>query len=160
MEPTVIQQVATLQRMSLAALRERWAVLFGTQPPKAYRPEQLVRRLAYRVQELHYGGLSMDAQKRLKAIGDRDQATRAERRPGARAKDMPAAGTRFVRQWHGQLHVVTAMHDGGFEYADTRYRTLTAVAKAITGQHLNGRRFFGLYRNEGRTKRGPAGQSN
>jgi hypothetical protein len=146
--------------MLLAALRHRWAALFGTEPPRAYRPEQLVRRLAYRVQELHYGGLSQAAQRKLAEIADRDEQRRKGRRPSRQMREMPAAGTRFVREWHGQEHVVTATPDGGFEYAGRRYRTLTAVAEAITGQHMSGRRFFGLYRQEGRRKHDPVGQSN
>lgn len=160
MDPTVLQQVTAIQRMSLSALRERWKVLMGADPPRAYKPEQLVRRLAYRVQELHYGGLSQTAQRKLAEIADRDEDRRKRRRPGRQMRDMPATGTRFVREWHGQEHIVTATHDGGFEFSGQRYRTLTAVAKVITGQHLNGRRFFGLYRCGRRTQRGQISQSN
>ena len=160
MEPTVLQQVAALRKMPLAALRQRWKALFGIEPPKAYKPEQLVRRLAYRVQELHYGGLSQAAQRQLAEIADRDEERRKGRRPSRQMRDMPAMGTRFVREWHGQEHVVTATQDGGFEYAGARYRTLSAVARAITGQHLSGRRFFGLYRTGRRAERDPVGQSN
>jgi len=159
MEPTTLQQVTAIQKMPLSALRERWRALLGPEPPKAYKPEQLIRRLAYRVQELHYGGLSQAAQRHLEEIADRDEHRRNRRGPSRQMRDIPAAGTRFVREWDGQEHVVTATHDGGFEYTGRRYRTLTAVAKAITGQHTNGRRFFGLYRQEGRTQRDPVGQS-
>jgi len=62
-----------------------------------------------------------------------------QRRVGARAP-----GTRLVRSWGGADHPVTATAAGGFEYAGKRYRTLTAVALAITGQHMSGPRFFGL----------------
>ena len=146
MEPTMLQQVTTIQSLPLAALRQRWRVLMGTEPPKAYKPRQLIRRLVYRVQELHYGGLSQAAQRRLSEIADQDERLRKSARPSRQMCDLPASGTRFVREWHGQEYIVTATHDGGFEYAGRRYRTLTAVAKAITGQHLSGRRFFGLYR--------------
>lgn len=160
MEPTVLQQVAAIQQLSLAKLRERWKVLFGTEPPKAYKPDQLVRRLVYRVQELHYGGLSQAAQRQLAEIADRDEETRSRSGATRQMRDMPVAGTRFVREWHGRKHVVTVTYDGGFEYAGRRYRTLSAVAKSITGQHINGRRFFGVYIPRRRDHRDPVVQSN
>ena len=57
-------------------------------------------------------------------------------------------GTRLVRHWHGAEHIVTATADGGLEYQGKRYRTLTAVAKVISGQHCSGPRFFGLVGRE------------
>jgi hypothetical protein len=67
---------------------------------------------------------------------------RAGGKPRAR-QDLPVVGTRLVREWDGQRHEVTVVH-GGFEYRGRRYRSLSAIASAITGTHWNGRRFFGL----------------
>ena len=145
MEPTVLQQVTSLQRMSLATLRERWASLMGT-PPPAYSREHLVRRLAYRLQELRYGGLSARVADALEQDGGQDgggSGNRRSRRPKRKA-NTPAPGTRLVRHWHGRRHEVTVCHDGTFEYAGKRFRTLSAVAKTISGQHCSGPRFFGL----------------
>lgn len=145
MEPTVLQQVTALQKMPLASLRERWGVLFGTDPP-GYSAEHMVRRLAYRLQELRCGGLSAQAtavlaqeEAELKAAGGDRRSRRAKHKA-----NVPAPGTRLVRQWRGQRHEVTVCHDGTFEYAGKRYRTLSAVAKSISGQHCSGPRFFGL----------------
>ena len=144
MEPTVLQQVAALRKMPLAALRRRWQALFGTDPP-GYSAEHMVRRLAYRLQELRYGGLSDAAARRL-ADESRAVATAAGKGRKRRPKRSTglAPGTRLVREWHGQRHEVTACHDGALEYAGKRFRTLSAVAKAISGQHCSGPRFFGL----------------
>jgi hypothetical protein len=143
MQSTVLKQVTALQRMGLDALRQQWRALFGTEPPAAYASVQLVRRLAWRIQELHYGGLSEAAQRRLRQIADDDHLASGRQRP-AKRKGGLAAGTRLVRHWHGVEHIVTATADGGFEYQGKRYRTLTAVAKLISGQHCSGPRFFGL----------------
>lgn len=144
MEPTVLQQVATLNRMDADTLRLRWLALFGRSAPAAYKPEQLVRRLAWRIQELRHGGLSEAARQRLREIADGDELARGERRSVKRRGTGLATGTRLIRHWQGVEHVVTAMADGGLEYSGKRYRTLTAVAKIISGQHVSGPRFFGL----------------
>ena len=146
MEPTVLQQVTALRRMPLEALRQRWRSLFGTDAP-SYSAEHMVRRLAYRLQELHYGGLAEQSQRRLEQVAKEEETLGAGNRRKAQRKrkaNAPAPGTRLVREWHGQRHEVTVCHDGTFEYAGQRYRTLSAVAKAISGQHCSGLRFFGL----------------
>jgi hypothetical protein len=143
-ELTVLQQVTTLGRMPLPQLRDTWKVLFGRDAPAAYRQEQLVRRLAWRIQELHCGGLSDAARARLRQIAAEDELACGRRRAPKHRVGVLAPGTRLVRSWSGADHVVAAMADGGFEYGGKRYRTLTAVAKTITGQHISGPRFFGL----------------
>ena len=83
MEMTVLQELAELQDMPHAALKDRWRSLYGTEPP-AYKRQHMVRRLAYRVQELAYGGLSDETKAELERIAEEDerrrQGTRAQRR--------------------------------------------------------------------------------
>jgi hypothetical protein len=143
-ELTVLQQVTALGRMPLPQLRDTWKVLFGRGAPAAYKADQLVRRLAWRVQEIHLGGLSQKAQQTLRRIADEDDLAGGRPRAPRRRAGALAPGTRLVRSWGGADHIVTAMADGGFEYAGKRYRTLTAATKVITGQHMSGPRFFGL----------------
>ena len=81
---------------------------------------------------------------RLREIADGDDLASGRKRPRKRKPGVLAPGTRLIRHWHGVEQVVTAMADGGFEWEGRRYRTLTAVAKAISGQHCSGPRFFGL----------------
>ena len=144
MEMTVLQELAELQDMPHAALKDRWRSLYGTEPP-AYKRQHMVRRLAYRVQELAYGGLSDETKAELERIAEEDerqrQGARAERR---KPKDThPLPGTRLVREWKGRRHEVTAI-EGGFEYDGRRYKSLSAIAKAITEAHWSGPQFFGL----------------
>jgi len=144
MKQTVLTQLAGLTRMAHNALREQWQVLYGTEPPASYNKAQLVRRLAWRIQEIHFGGLSEKAQRRLRDIADEDELAGGKRRRRKRRGTSIAPGTRLIRHWQGVEHVVVATADGDFEWNDRRYRTLSAVAKAISGQHTSGPRFFGL----------------
>ncbi len=140
----ILAQIAEIQGLALAELRERWKTLYGSDPP-AYSREHLIRRLCYRVQELAHGGVSDATRATLRAIAECDgaggQGARLVRRNANDGGPIP--GTRFVREWHGERHEV-AVVDEGFEYAGRTYRSLTAIAKVITGQHWNGRLFFGL----------------
>jgi hypothetical protein len=100
MEPTVLQQVAALRKMPLAALRQRWLALFGTDAP-GYSAEHMVRRLAYRLQELHYGGLADAASEKLARVAAEEAGAgngRRSARRKAKAANLPAPGTRLVRE--------------------------------------------------------------
>ena len=118
--------------------------VFGGEAP-GYSREQLVRRLAYRVQELAQGGVSQATRATLRAIAERDGAgghvaPLARRNANAGG---PAPGTRLVREWHGKRHEVVVV-SGGFDYQGKIFKSLSGVAKAITGQHWNGPLFFGI----------------
>ncbi len=142
----ILNRVSALERMNGPELREQWLVLFGSEPP-ACRSTVLVRRMAHRIQELAYGATSDEVKRRLEerrqALGLNDLGLSA--RSGKQRKDAPIVGTRFVREWDGQRWEVTVTHDG-YEFRGKTYRSLSAIAKAITGTHWNGRAFFGLYR--------------
>jgi Protein of unknown function (DUF2924) len=143
MSDTVLRQLAELPTLSVGELRERWRSLYGTEPPASYKSKYLVRRLAYRVQELAYGGLSEGARATLRQIADED--ARVSRKPSSRKREMnlPVAGTRLIRTWNGERYEVLVARDG-FDFRGRRYRSLSAVAKAITGAHRSGPAFFGL----------------
>ena len=144
MENSVLRQLTELQDMPYPALKERWRSLYGTEPP-AYKREHMVRRLAYRIQELAYGGLPDETKAELERIAEEDERRRQDAR-GQRRKPKtthPLAGTRLVREWNGRRYEVTAV-EGGFEYGGRKYRSLSAIAKAITGAHWSGPQFFGL----------------
>ena len=146
MNQTVLKQIAALGRASTPDLQERWRQLMGAEPPH-YKRDFLVKRLAHRLQELAYGGLSEQTRQQMDRLLDEagynelgSLRARGKSRP---RPDLPAVGTRLVREWEGERHEVTVV-PGGFEYQGRRYRSLSAVASAITGTHWNGRRFFGL----------------
>ena len=145
MTDTVLRQIAELPTLPYGRLKEMWREYFGVEPP-AYRRGFLVRGLAHRIQELAYGGLSDAHQARLDALVEEDEA--AQKSGGKRKKAPPRGerlitGTRLVREWKGVAHEVTVIEDG-FEYGGRRYRSLSAVARAITGTRWNGPMFFGL----------------
>jgi len=152
MSSSVLKQIAALGGLSAAELKERWRDLNGTEPPR-YNRDFLLKRLAHRVQELAHGGLSESARSRmnqaLEEAGFDDLGGEPERRKESRHKpDIPVAGTRLVREWRGRRYEATIV-PGGFEFEGRRYRSLTAITKAITGTHWNGRAFFGLRNDNG-----------
>ena len=144
MQKTVLKQIDELDQMSINQLRKRWADLMGTDPGGLGR-QYLMRRLAYRIQELAYGGLSPQARKQLEAVAD--GKTRSKSASKA-SRPTLATGTRLLREWRGDQYEVIVETDG-FRYNGKVYRSLTAVARAITGQHTSGNLFFGIQRKRG-----------
>ncbi len=140
----VIKRVAALPDMPTPKLKEMWVELFDADPPP-YDKRFLVKRLAYRLQELAYGGLSERTEERLKTLAkDESLIGRAQSAGNGR----PVVGTRLIREWKGIDHCVTVLADG-FEYQGRPFRSLSAVARAITGTRWNGWTFFGVRRNGG-----------
>ena len=135
------RQVDALGGLGVEALVEKFAELFGTRPA-VMNAEWLKRRCAYRLQELQFGGLSQEAEDYLDALVRDDPLARLE--PRTPKKLTATRGARFVREWGGETHEVTVLGPRAFEYRGASYKSLTAVAKAITGTHWNGRKFFGV----------------
>jgi hypothetical protein len=145
MQQTVLKQIDELNHISMAQLRKRWADLMGTDPGRLGR-QYLMRRLAYRVQELAYGGLSPQARKQLDAVAD-GRATKSAKTSKSRTTIL-ATGTRLLREWRGDQYEVV-VEAQGYRYNGKVYRSLTAAARAITGQHTSGNLFFGIQRKRG-----------
>ncbi len=140
----IMRQIKELQDKSFAELKQLWRDYYQTEPPP-YRRGFMARALAYRIQELTYGGLSTKAESRLDDLIAEAKGTKTKRRL-APAK-IPVAGTRLVREWRGERHEVIVLPDG-FEYAGRKWGSLTAIARQITGTHWNGPVFFGLRREQ------------
>ena len=142
----VLGRLAALKLAPTSDLKTQWRALFGTEPPPFNRP-YLQSRLAYRIQELAYGGLRPETRARLEALGEQlDGGNVVLRR--IRADERPLAGTRLLREWAGVEHAVTVLADG-FEWEGRPYRSLSAIARAITGTRWNGWTFFGLKSQRG-----------
>jgi len=141
-------ELRSLEGLSVPALVARHRELFGRDPRSRNR-ESLVRRIAWRLQEQTMGGLSGAARRRLAELqaeidlgapaAPRRGPGRTVARPGAQAP-----GTVLVREWRGQTVEVRVREDGAFEHAGEVYRSLSAVARAVTGTRWNGKLFFGL----------------
>jgi hypothetical protein len=137
---SVLAQIASLPVKNTQELNQLWRKLFESDPPQAGK-QYLIRRLAYRLQELAHGGLNSSAATILDGLS-KPQVNGAGNilQPDT---SLPAPGARLIREWHGVEHTVTIL-DNGFEYQGRRYKSLTGVAKAITGTHWSGPVFFGL----------------
>jgi hypothetical protein len=143
----VLPRLAALKTAHIGDLKQQWRELYGKEPPPFSR-SYIESRLAYRIQELAYGGLKPETRARLEALGEQlDGGNVVLRR--IRADSRPLPGTRLVREYDGFEHVVTVRPDD-FEYAGRRYQSLSAIARAITGTRWNGWVFFGLRQAGGR----------
>ena len=142
----VLGRLAALTTMATPDLKQQWRDLFGTEPPP-YNQKFLRNRLAYRVQELAYGGLKPATIARLEALGEQlDGGNLVIRR--IRADRKPIAGTTLVREYQGVEHRVTVRADD-YEYQGRGFRSLSAIARTITGTRWNGLVFFGLKNRQG-----------
>jgi hypothetical protein len=119
-----------------------WRRLYRSQPPRLSR-DLLIRAIAYRIQELRYGGLSKTIRGKL-ATRKAEQSGEKTAVEGAKIR----AGARLVREWNGRTHAVT-VEEGGLTYAGRTYRSLSAIAREITGARWSGPRFFGLVSKRG-----------
>ena len=143
---SVLRQLMALQKMHEPELQEKWRDLYGSEPPQ-FKMTFLKKRLAYRIQELFYGGLSNEAKSKLAKLAGNDSLANlirkkdADKGPGSHGRILP--GTRFVREWNGNRYEVTAVEDG-FEFDGRIFRSLSAVATEITGTKWNGLVFWGM----------------
>lgn len=135
-EQAVVRLLAQLPAMDHKELRQHWRDLFGREPSPGTRRNHMIPILAYRAQEKTFGGLKESTVRMLRelALGIGSEAHAAYR---------PKTGTRYVREHNGKLHEVTVLDDG-FEYEGKIYRSLTEVAKVISGTKWSGPVFFGL----------------
>ena len=157
MPESITAQIQALKRMTVAELREKHRELFGAETRSCHK-QQLFKRLAWRIQEMEYGGLSERAMRRAEEIAsDLDARFLPPRKPkngdGHHREALPirfqpggiqpAPGTVLTREYRGENHQVTVL-EKGFEYGGKGYRSLSGVARAITGTQWNGYLFFGL----------------
>ena len=138
MSGKVEQQLAELEQLSRLELRPRWAELTGGAPRPRMSPALLRLALAWEIQARAGGGLSRATQQQL-----------AQLAAGKTRTATAQPGMRLVREWQGKAHVVTVDqgiggHDQVIRWDDRTWRSLSEVARAMTGVRWNGPRFFGL----------------
>jgi hypothetical protein len=138
MDRRALMTLERLEELGLAELKEGWARCHGA-PAPSVTPDLLRLGIAYRLQKKKQGGLSRESKRLLR------QAIAVARQDNVAAAPLRrlTPGSRLVRDWHGAGHTVIVLDDG-FEYDSRTWRSLTAIATAITGTHRNGPRFFGL----------------
>lgn len=136
------REITRLPALDVPALRQRWAALFGDEPSPNLGRALLIRAIAYRLQEKALAGLKPSTRRLLDRIADNRSSDASQSIPQRRA----TAGTVLIRQWRGVSHRVTVLDDEVI-YRDWRYKSLSEVARAITGSRWSGPLFFGLKGN-------------
>jgi len=139
-------EIAALETLGLPALRELWKKLYRRPAPRFFRRELLIRGIAYEMQVTAYGRLSPKTRKKLLKIAAAHEAGPGFTTAAAPRKLRP--GTRLVRAWKGVTHTVNVLGDG-FEWNGQKHRSLSAIAREISGTNWNGFNFFGLDRQKG-----------
>ena len=163
----ILKQLADLETMSTEDLRKLWNELHEPlsdsapkvkeadnvptahrRPPRPprFNRQFLIKRLAYRIQELAYGGLKEKTRRRMDRLLDDegyDDLGVKSRPKKTKPGDTLLPGTLLAREWQGERHEVIVGEDRRFEYRGMPYRSLSAVARAITGTRWNGPKFFG-----------------
>ena len=137
----ILARLAALKAMSVNELKTEWQAMFDAPAPNNSRTF-LEIRLAYRIQELTYGGPDKQTRRLLGLLADEVEGTLTRKAQIADPRN-PVVGTKLIREWDGVAHTVTVLKDG-FDWGGQRYKSLSAVARAITGTRWNGYRFFGL----------------
>ena len=137
----ILARLAALKAMSVNELKTEWQAMFDAPAPNNSRTF-LESRLAYRIQELTYGGPDKQTRRLLDLLADEVEGTLTRKAQIADPRN-PVVGTKLIREWDGIAHTVTVLKEG-FEWGGQRYKSLSAVARAITGTRWNGYRFFGL----------------
>ena len=134
------ERIAELSSLPIAELWPVWDRYFSSRPINPNRVF-IESRIAYKMQEEAFGGLSNNTRQRLEAIGAKHSKIKLRARP----RDINfAPGTVLLREWGEREHKVVVTADGLFEYEGSTFKSLTAVARQITGTHWSGPLFFGL----------------
>jgi hypothetical protein len=133
-------ELASLPALGPERLKERWRTLYGTEPPPRISEDLLRRAIAYRLQERSLGGLKPSTRRLLRRVAE-------EARPRHSTSATPAPrlrpGAVLIREWRGTSHQVTVLEDGVL-FRGKRHRSLSEVAREITGNRWSGPLFFGL----------------
>lgn len=134
------ESVQSLTRRTPSELRALWPRWFNRPPPPRLRRDLLVRALAYRMQEQSQGGLKPATRKQLLALAGAGK-TRSTMKVDESPRLPP--GTQVIREWGNEMHQVT-VNATGLVYRGTRYRSLSEIARRITGTRWSGPVFFGV----------------
>jgi len=139
-EISVEARIIALDSLAIDQLRIEWQRLYRATPPTRLSRDLQMRGAAYKIQEQIHGGLSPSTRRMLRSLGGcADQPGRSRAAPAIILKP----GTTLVREWHQHAHTVSVLEDG-FEYRGERYRSLSQIARQITGVHWSGPLFFGI----------------
>ena len=146
------RDLIALQEMKTPALQQKWRLVFKSEPPAKMRAGFLQRAIAYRLQEATFGGLKSSTRKELQCVAHAMRTGSVPALAGNSSVRTPARalspGTQLMREWNGAIQRVDVV-DEGFVWNGQSFRTLSAVAVAITGTKWSGPKFFGLDKKRG-----------
>jgi hypothetical protein len=141
---SLASEIASLSKLGIDELRERWKAMFGKAPSRDISRSFLTRAIAYRVQEKALGGLKPSTQRLLAEFAhDRANGSALAAAPSR----IVQPGAMLVREWRGISHQVSVL-EKGFSFGGRHYRSLSEVAREITGTRWSGPLFFGLKRSQ------------
>jgi hypothetical protein len=149
-QQTVAARLAALPGLPMAEIWSLWDRYFPRRPEYPNRAH-IESRLAYKIQEEAFGGLSPATRQRLEAIGAQHSKIQLRAKP---QEFQFAPGTVLLREWGEREHRVTVTAEGRFECEGKTFKSLTAVARHITGAHWSGPLFFGLKSGGNGAKKG------
>lgn len=140
---SVAEQVAAVGAMNPTAIRTAWQARYGSEAPEV-PASLLARKLTYDLQRDASGGIGRRLERRLQALCNGDAATLDA--AASRRSSLPCLqpGSHLLREWGGKTHRVEVMEDGSYAYDGRCHRSLSAIARQITGAHWSGPRFFGV----------------
>ena len=150
----IAEELARLSTATIFELRGEWRRLHRASPPMRLSRDHLTRAITYKLQERPLGGLSRSILRKLEGLNGESKVSGT---PKPLQPISLKAGTRLVREWRGSTHTVL-VHAQGFEWNGRHYRSLTIIAREITGAHWSGPRFFGLRKCAGRFVESPEGE--
>jgi hypothetical protein len=136
-EPELGEWIASLAEQSREDLCDHWRWVMKTEPPPKISQALLIKAVAYAMQEKRLGGLPSATRKRLMSIAKGGPISAGRTSPHVKS------GTRLIRVWHGEAHEVLVTDQGYYWHGET-HRSLSVIARTITGARWNGHRFFGL----------------
>ncbi len=138
----IAAKLATLSDMSHADLRAEWRRLFRSNPPRKIRGDLMVLAIAWKIQVKAHGDLTAAEKRRLVRIAEDYKVLGG---PSKNSTIHVKPGSRLVREWRGETHDVLVL-ENTFEWNGQCWRSLSAIAREITGTQWSGPRFFGLQR--------------
>lgn len=131
------EELEELEACDVESLKAKWRALHGTDPPKGLSAKLMRRAIGFEIQVRAHGGSKPAIRRELRK--SLDGSTSSE----AKSANQIAPGSRLIREWHGDVHVVDVVEDG-VRWKEKSYASLSAVAREITGTRWNGRKFFGV----------------
>lgn len=137
-------RLVTLPTLDKVAIHKLWEELFHAPAPSGLRKDLMLRILSYRLQEQAYGALG---QRNLARLRELTRRIETDKDSMVHAAPTIKSGTRLVRQWQSQTHIVD-VEEQGYQYKGTRYESLSEIARLITGTRWSGPLFFGLKPNQ------------